>query len=80
MVKLIYMTAAGLTLYKALVRAGIDEDIARRVSEEVITRDEAKHFATKADVSELKATLVMWMFGLHAGTIALTVSLIQLLT
>lgn len=51
------MTTVALSLYEALTKAGIDEEIARRVSEDVVTRDEAKHFATKADITNLKADL-----------------------
>ena len=51
------MTSATIELYKALVGAGLDEDRAKRVAEEVITKGDAKHFATRADAVELKSEL-----------------------
>ena len=35
------MTTATIKLYKALVAAGVDEETARTVSEEVVIRDQA---------------------------------------
>lgn len=51
------MTSATIELYKALVGAGLDEDRAKRVAEEVITRDDAKHFANQADAADLRSEL-----------------------
>jgi hypothetical protein len=51
------MTSATIELYKALVSAGVDEDRARQVAEDVVTKDDAKHFATKADAAELRSEL-----------------------
>ena len=51
------MTSATIELYKALVSAGLDKDRARQVAEDVVTKDDAKHFATKADATELKSEL-----------------------
>lgn len=73
------MATAAIRLYKALVQAGIDEETARQVSEEVITSDDAKTFATKGDLAELKSSLVIWMVGLHLTTIGLVVALLTLL-
>ena len=74
-----YMATAAIKLYKALVQAGIDDDAARQVSEEIITSEDAKTFATKADLAELKSTLIVWMVGLHLTTIGLVVALLTLL-
>jgi len=73
------MATAAIRLYKALVQAGIDEETARQVSEEVITSDDAKTFATKGDLAELKSSLIVWMVGLHLTTIGLVVALLTLL-
>lgn len=73
------MTTAAINLYKALVKAGIDEETAKQVSQEVITSEDAKSFATKSDLAELKSTLIVWMVGLHATTIGLVVALLTLL-
>jgi hypothetical protein len=51
------MTSATIELYKALVSAGVDEDRARQVAEDVVTKDDAKHFATRADAAELRSEL-----------------------
>jgi hypothetical protein len=73
------MATATIRLYKALVQAGIDEETARQVSEEVVTSEDAKTFATKGDLAELKSTLIVWMVGLHLTTIGLVVALLTLL-
>jgi len=73
------MATATIRLYKALVQAGIDEETARQVSEEVITSEDAKAFATKSDLAELKSSLIVWMVGLHLTTIGLVVALLTLL-
>jgi len=73
------MATATIRLYKALAQAGIDEETARQVSEEVITSEDAKTFATKSDLAELKSSLIVWMVGLHLTTIGLVVALLTLL-
>ena len=74
------MATVAIRLYKALVQAGIDEETARQVSEEVITSEDAKTFATKGDLAELKSSLIVWMVGLHLTTIGLVVALLTLLS
>ncbi len=51
------MSDTTLELYNALIEAGIEKKRAERVAELVISRDEAKLFATKSDVGELRADL-----------------------
>ena len=42
-------------LYNALLDAGVEKDKAQKAAETVVSRSEAEHFATKADISDLKA-------------------------
>ncbi len=77
------MTTATLSLYKALLKAGIDEETARQVSEDVVTKDEAKTLATKADIANLKADLQRFLFTALVAqavfVIGITITLIQAL-
>lgn len=56
------MSSITVDLYNALIEAGVDKDKAQRVTDMIVTRDDAAHFATKADVSELKADLQRFLF------------------
>jgi hypothetical protein len=51
------MSDTTLELYNALIEAGIDQKRAERVAELVISREEAKHLATRSDVGDLRAEL-----------------------
>ena len=51
------MSDTTLELYNALIEAGIEKKRAERVAELVISREEAKHLATKSDVADLRADL-----------------------
>jgi len=51
------MSDTTLELYNALIEAGIDRQRAERVAELVISREEAKHLATKSDIAGLRADL-----------------------
>ncbi len=51
------MATTTIDLYNALVEAGVDKEKARVAAESVVSRDEAQHFATKADIGELKALI-----------------------
>jgi hypothetical protein len=73
------MSTVTIRLYKALVQAGVDEETARHVSEEIITSEDTKTFTTKADLAELRSSLIIWMVGLHLTTIGLVVALLSLL-
>jgi hypothetical protein len=42
-------------LYSALIEAGIEKKRAEPVAELVISREEAKHLATKSDIADLRA-------------------------
>lgn len=48
------MSDTTLELYNALIEAGIEKKRAERVAELVISREEAKHLATKSDVADLR--------------------------
>ena len=52
-----HMSDTTLELYNALIEAGIEKKRAERVAELVISRDEAKHLATKSDIADLRADL-----------------------
>lgn len=51
------MKTATLELYNALLEVGIKKEKAENVAQLVISRAEAKEFATKQDVTELKSEL-----------------------
>lgn len=51
------MSDTTLELYNALIEAGIEKKRAERVAELVISREEAKHLATKSDIADLRADL-----------------------
>ena len=51
------MSSATLELYKALVSAGVDEAKAKQVAEDVVTRDDAKHLASKVDIADIKTEI-----------------------
>ena len=77
------MTSATITLYELLVEAGIDKDKARGISEEFITRADAQHFATKADIANLRSNLERFLFTALVTQavfiIGMVITLIQLL-
>ena len=66
-----------VTLYTALVDAGIKKEVAQRVADEVITREQAKEFATKTDIAKLKTDLIMWMIGLLVAHSALIIAVLR---
>ncbi len=51
------MSSATLELYKALLSAGVDETKAKQVAEDVVTRDDAKHLASKVDIADIKTEI-----------------------
>ena len=64
------MTTATIKLYDILIEKGVDKTVAREALEEIVTQDEAIHFATKQDVSEIKLliersdkTTIKWAVG-----------------
>ncbi len=78
------MATTTIDLYNALVEAGVDKEKARVAAESVVSRDEAQHFATKADIAELKADLQRFLFVALVTQavflIGMTITLIQILT
>ena len=51
------MSEATLELYTALIEAGIEKKRAERVAELVVSREDARSFATKSDVAEVRSDL-----------------------
>jgi len=51
------MSDTTLEIYNALIEAGIEKKRAERVAELVISREEARHLATKSDIGDLRADL-----------------------
>ena len=51
------MSDTTLEIYNALIEAGIGKKRAERVAELVISREEARHLASKSDIAELRADL-----------------------
>jgi hypothetical protein len=56
------MSSATVDLYNALIEAGVDKEKAKTVADKIVTSDDAVHFATKSDVSEMKADLQSFLF------------------
>lgn len=77
------MSTATIELYNALVKAGIDEDKAKKVAENVVTRDDAQHFVTKADITALEGRLQRFVFTALVTQavflVGMTITLIQVL-
>ena len=48
---------SSIDLYNALRSAGVDDALARSAADHVLSVEDAKHLATKADVAEVKAAL-----------------------
>jgi hypothetical protein len=48
------MSDTTLELYNALLEAGIEKKRAERVAELVISREEARHLASKSDIADLR--------------------------
>ena len=48
------MVSVTVELYNALVRAGVEKEKAQRVADEIVTKEDATHFATKADTESVR--------------------------
>ena len=73
----------GTAIYKAFIKAGVDEVTATAAANDIAASGE---IATKSDIatlksgmSELEVPLIKWMVSLHLATLALTVTFIKLL-
>lgn len=66
------MTTNNLALYKLLVKFGASEDDAARAA----TVDTTE-LATKADLADLKASLIMWMIGVMIAQTGLFLALVR---
>ena len=77
------MTVTTLELFKALIDAGIEDEKAQRITNAVITKEEASSFATKSDIQDLKLDMYKFifvsLFGQTIAVVGLTVGLIKLL-
>ena len=51
------MSATSIELYNALIDSGIDRKRAERVAQAVVSKEDAKRFATKADIADLRSDL-----------------------
>ena len=63
-------------MYKALLKAGVDEELATLAADEITEPDQV---TTKSDLLEVKVELIKWMVGLHTMTVGLIVVLLKLL-
>ena len=63
-------------MYRALLNAGVEEELATLASDEITEPDQA---TTKSDLLEMKVELIKWMVGLHLMTVSLIVVLLKLL-
>jgi hypothetical protein len=57
-----------IELFEALKAAGVEDTVARRAAQAVLSVEDRAQLATKADLAELKADLIKWCVGLHVGT------------
>jgi len=70
------MSSATLELYKALVSAGVEETKAKKIAEDVITRDDAKHLASKVDIAEIKTEISALETRLYRAIAVQTVAIV----
>ncbi|MEL6568293.1 MAG: hypothetical protein AAFQ22_07735 [Pseudomonadota bacterium] len=68
------MTQVAIDFYNVLLKAGIEDDVAKRVANEVMFKPEAKDIlATKTDLqsglAETKISLIKWMVGLMLANV-----------
>ena len=72
------MTQVAIDFYNVLLKAGIEDDVAKRVANEVMFKPEAEDIlATKTDLqsglADTKISLIKWMVGLMlANVLAMT--------
>ena len=59
-------------VYRAFIKAGVDEDLAALASKDITEPDLA---ATKADLSEMKVDLIRWMAGFFLANTILLVTM-----
>ncbi len=78
------MSSATLEIYNALIEAGVDKVKAEAAAKAVVSREEAREFATKSDVSllkseitETKSQLIMWMAGFHIASLGIIAALLS---
>ena len=70
------MSSATLELYKALVSAGVEETKAKRIAEDVITRDDANNLASKVDIAEIKTEISALETRLYRAIAVQTVAIV----
>ena len=68
------MTQVAIDFYNVLLKAGIEDEVAKRVANEVMFKPEAKDIlATKTDLQsglvETKISLIKWMVGLMLANV-----------
>jgi hypothetical protein len=71
------MSSATLELYNALIEAGVDKEKAEAAARAVVSREEAKNFATKSDLVDLRSQLIMWMAGFHIASLGVIAALLS---
>ena len=59
-------------VYRAFIKAGVDEELATLAAKDVTEPDQA---ATKADLSEMKVDLIRWMAGFFLANTVLLVTM-----
>ena len=77
------MSSNTIELYNALIEAGVAKEQAQQAASAVVSLADAKHFATKADLTEMEVRLQRFLFtALVTQAIAIVgfvVGLIELL-
>ena len=72
------MSVSTIELYNALIEAGVDKEKAEAASKAVISREEAKTLATKADINSLRAEMYKGMTVQALAIVGGVVGLLQL--
>ena len=73
------MTTTTIELYNALKQAGVDEEKAREVSENIVLKSDAVQFATKSDLKDLRVELYKALAVQTVVTVGAVVSLLQII-
>jgi len=63
-------------LYKALVSTGVEETKAKKIAEDVITRDDANNLASKVDIAEIKTEISALETRLYRAIAVQTVAIV----
>ena len=66
---------SSISLYNALMSAGVNEELAAAAANDVA---QSEHVATKLDLANMEVRLIKWMLGINLGITGLAVALMKL--